>query len=75
MLSSRGSGFDLLTPERAVPNFGQFPHIERMFDTDSGEKKVNAGRRGDIWMRGIGMVFPHNHRIGNNGRQYGGGAD
>ena len=53
-----------------MPNFGQFPHIERMFDTDSGEKKVNARRRGSIWMRRIGKVFPHNHWKGNNGRQY-----
>jgi hypothetical protein len=53
-----------------VPNFAQFPHIERMFDTDSGEKKVNARQRGNISMRGIGMVFLHNHWKGNNGREY-----
>ena len=53
-----------------MPNFGQFPHIERMFDTDSVEKKVNARQRGNIWMRGMGMVFHTNHWKGNNGRQY-----
>ena len=58
-----------------MPNFGQFPHIERMFDTDSGEKKVNARRRGNIWVRGIGMVFPHNHWKATMDGSIGGGAD
>jgi hypothetical protein len=63
----RGSGFDLLNARAGVPNFAQFPHIERMFDADSGEKKVHSGQRGNICMRGIGMVFARNHWKGNKG--------
>jgi hypothetical protein len=56
-----------------VETFAQFPYIEGIFDTDSGPKrKANSRQRGNIWLRGIGMVFPHNHWKGNNDRTAGG---